>query len=216
MGDILESGGYRYRIDTAWGKLPEGWSLGEVAGVAVGPTEEVYLFNRSAHPMIVLDRDGSFLRSWGEGVFRNPHGLDIGPDGYLYCTDDGDHSVRKCSPDGRILLVIGTPGQAAPPMSGRPFCRCTHTALSPEGDIYVSDGYANARVHKFSPDGRLLFSWGDRVPILAASTSSTTSAAIATAGSMSPTVKIIVSRCSTVQADTRVSGTTCTGRAASA
>jgi hypothetical protein len=59
--------------------------LGDAAAVAVGPKDEVDLFNRAAHPMIVLDRDGNFLRSWGAGVFKNPHGLHIGPDGHVYC-----------------------------------------------------------------------------------------------------------------------------------
>ena len=84
-----------------------------------------------------------------------------GPDGFIYCTDDGDHTVRKCAPDGRIVLTLGVPGRPAPTMSGVPFCRCTHTAVAPNGDIYVSDGYGNARVHKYAPDGRLLFSWGE-------------------------------------------------------
>ena len=76
-------------------------------------------------------------------------------------TDDLGHSIRKCSADGKLLLTIGTPKVPAPPFSGDPFNRCTHTALAPNGDIYVSDGYANARVHKYSPDGKLLFSWGE-------------------------------------------------------
>src|ERR1700730_1657170 len=84
----------------------------------------------------------------------------IGPDESIYCTDDGDHSVRKCTLDGRPLLEIGIPGQPAPFMSGRPFHRCTHSALSPQGDIYVSDGYGNACIHEFAPDGRHLLTWG--------------------------------------------------------
>ena len=79
----------------------------------------------------------------------------------LYLTDDFGHAVRKCTTDGRVVLTIGTPKKPAPAFSGHPFNRCTHTALSPQGDIYVSDGYANARVHKYSPDGKLLFSWGE-------------------------------------------------------
>ena len=77
------------------------------------------------------------------------------------CTDDGDHTVRQCTLDGKVLLTIGIPGKPAPFMSGEPFHRCTHTALSPQGDIYVSDGYGNARVHKYAPDGKLLLSWGE-------------------------------------------------------
>jgi NHL repeat len=76
-------------------------------------------------------------------------------------SQDLDHTVRKCTLEGRVLSTIGTPGQPVPEFSGRPFNRCTHTALAPNGDLYVSDGYGNARVHKFSPDGRLLMSWGE-------------------------------------------------------
>jgi DNA-binding beta-propeller fold protein YncE len=133
----------------------------DVAAVAVDHKDRVYVFNRGEHPMIVFDRDGNFLRSWGEGVFHRAHGLHIGPDESLYCTDDGDHSVRKCTLEGKVLLTIGIPGKPAPYMSGEPFHRCTHTALSPRGDIYVSDGYGNSRIHHYSPDGRLLKSWGE-------------------------------------------------------
>jgi hypothetical protein len=108
----------------------------------------------------VFDRDGNFIRSWGEGLFSRAHGLHIGPDENLYCTDDGDHTVRKCTPEGKVLLTIGIPGKPAAYVSGEPFNRCTHTALSPRGDVYVSDGYGNARIHKFSPDGKLQRSWG--------------------------------------------------------
>jgi DNA-binding beta-propeller fold protein YncE len=78
-----------------------------------------------------------------------------------HCTDDGDHTVRKFTPEGKLLLEIGVPGKPAPFMSGDPFHRCTHTALSPSGEIYVADGYGNARVHKYSPDGKRLLSWGE-------------------------------------------------------
>jgi DNA-binding beta-propeller fold protein YncE len=60
-----------------------------------------------------------------------------------------------------VLQTFGIPGTPAPYMSGEPFHRCTHTAFSPQGDLYISDGYGNARVHKFSPNGKLLFSWGE-------------------------------------------------------
>ena len=131
-----------------------------MAAVAVDSRDQVYVFSRSAHPVTVFDRDGNFLRSWGEGVFKRAHGLSMAPDDTIFCTDDGDHSVRRCTPEGKVLLTLGTPGTPKPYMGGEPFCQCTHTALSPNGDIYVSDGYGNARVHKYSPDGRLILSWG--------------------------------------------------------
>jgi DNA-binding beta-propeller fold protein YncE len=158
---ILGSGEHRYRVVQNWAKLPEGWALTDVASVGVDSKDNVYAFNRGAHPMIVFDRDGNFLRSFGEGLFKRAHGLHIDADDNLYCTDDGDHTVRKCTSEGKVLLTIGLPGEPKPFMSGEPFNRCTHTALSPSGEIYVSDGYGNARVHKYTPDGRLLMSWGE-------------------------------------------------------
>jgi DNA-binding beta-propeller fold protein YncE len=80
----------------------------------------------------------------------------------LYFVDDGDHSIRKCTPDGEVLMTIGTPGEPAPIHSGQPFNRPTKVAFDPKTDeLYISDGYGNARVHKFSPDGKHLFSWGE-------------------------------------------------------
>ena len=160
MATLLGQGQLRYDA-IEWGRLPDGWELKDVAAVAVDAKDRVYVFNRGAHPMVVFDRGGNFLRSWGEGLFTRAHGLHVGPDEHLYCTDDGDHTVRKCTLEGKVLLTIGLPGKPAPYMSGEPFNRCTHTALSPRGDIYVSDGYGNARVHKYSPDGKLLLSWGE-------------------------------------------------------
>jgi len=157
---VLGTGKFRYEPLDNWMKLPEHIVLGEVAAVAVDARDRVYVFNRSAHPMVVLDRDGGFLDSWGSDLFVRPHGLHIGPDQSIYCTDEGSHTVCKCTLEGRLLMRIGMPGQPSPHMSNRPFNRCTHTALAPNGDIYVSDGYNNAAVHKFSPDGKYLMSWG--------------------------------------------------------
>ncbi len=160
METILGTGEFKYRLIPDWARLPDGWDFNEVAAVAVDKRDQVYVFSRSAHPVTVFDRDGNFLRSWGEGGFKRAHGLSIAPDDTIFCTDDGDHSVRRCTLEGKVLMTLGTPGKPKPYMGGEPFCQCTHTALSPQGDIYVSDGYGNACVHKFSPDGRLIKSWG--------------------------------------------------------
>ncbi|HEY4202850.1 MAG TPA: peptidyl-alpha-hydroxyglycine alpha-amidating lyase family protein [Devosiaceae bacterium] len=157
---ILGTGDYRYEFVNNWGIVPEGWRLGEVGGIGIDDSDRVYVFNRGEHPMMVFDRDGNFLTSWGEGIFLRPHGVHMAPDGTIYCTDDGDHSVRRCTLDGKVLLTLGIPGQSSGFMSGKPFCKCTHTALSPQGDIYVSDGYGNNCVHKFSADGKHLLTWG--------------------------------------------------------
>jgi len=161
MSAIFGNGEFRYRIIKNWAKLPPGWEFGDVAAVGVDRNDHVYAFHRGTHPVIVFDRAGNFLRSWGDGVFKRAHGIHIAPDGAIYLTDDGDHTVRKCTPEGKVLLTLCIPGRAAPFMSGKPFNRCTHTALSPRGDIYVSDGYGNGKIHMYSPDGKLIKSWGE-------------------------------------------------------
>jgi DNA-binding beta-propeller fold protein YncE len=159
---ILGKGEYRYQVVEKWGELPLGYTYGDTAAVCVDSKDNVYVFTRGAHPVIVFDRNGKFWRSWGEDIdFTNAHGAATGPDDMLYLTDDFGHAVRKCTTEGKVVLTIGTPKKHAPAFSGDPFNRCTHTALSPQGDIYVSDAYANARVHKYSPDGKLVFSWGE-------------------------------------------------------
>jgi DNA-binding beta-propeller fold protein YncE len=155
----LGCGEFTYEVQE-WPRLPRDLSIGDVGGIAVDSRDQIHVFARGKFPLLVFDRAGSLLHSWGEGCFQRPHGIDIGPDDSIYCTDDGDHTVRKFAPDGRLLLTIGIPGEPAPFMSGQPFNRCTHTALSPNGDIYVSDGYGNARIHKYSPGGKWLTSWG--------------------------------------------------------
>jgi len=153
---------FKYRVAENWAKLPDGWSFREVAAVAVDKRDNVYCFTRGEHPVIVFDREGNFLRSWGEGRFKRAHGLYMAPDESLFLTDDANHTVTKATLDGRVLLELGMGGgRGAAYMSGEPFNRCTHTALSPTGEIYVSDGYGNARVHKYSPDGNLILSWGE-------------------------------------------------------
>jgi DNA-binding beta-propeller fold protein YncE len=144
-----------------WAKLPEGWSFLELAGVAVDSQDNVYALTRGEHPVIVFDRDGNFLRAWGEGLFGRTHGIHIGPDDSVYIADDGKHTVRKFTPEGKLLLTLGDESKPAAKWSGEPFNRPTHVAVSPvTGDLYITDGYGNSRVHSFTADGRYRFSWG--------------------------------------------------------
>lgn len=155
-----------------WAQSPPGWELRDVTGIAVDSQDQVYVFNRSEHPIHIYSKEGRFLRSWGEGLFKRPHGIAIGPDDSVYCVGDWDHSVRKFTPDGDLLLTIERAHQGKSngfkwndPKTIRealpPFHFPTDTALSAQRDIYVSDGYGNARVHVFTPEGQLRFSWGE-------------------------------------------------------
>jgi DNA-binding beta-propeller fold protein YncE len=166
------SGGWRYRAEPAWAKLPSGWHFADVVGVATDAQGQVYVFNRSPHPVAVFREDGTFLTSWGEDSFSRPHGITIGPDDTVWCTDDFGHCVRQFTTEGRLLRTLGTPGQSSDTgatsidyrtirRAGPPFHFPTNLAIGPAGDLYVSDGYGNARIHHFAPDGTLLHSWGE-------------------------------------------------------
>jgi hypothetical protein len=167
-----------WMADLHWEQRPAHISHRDVAGVAVDASDQVYLFTRFDHQVLVYTSAGKFVRAWGAGTFTNAHSVRIGPDGAVYCVDNGDHSVRKFSPDGELLLTLGVPG--APSDTGYradlpvrihnvetvtrpagPFNGCTDIAIGPGGDIFVSDGYGNCRIHHFSASGTLLNSWGE-------------------------------------------------------
>jgi DNA-binding beta-propeller fold protein YncE len=170
---MAQSGKVEYSVVEGWEQLPKDFVHRDVAGVAVDGEDRVYLMCRGDHPVLVYDQKGNFLRSWGEGDFTTrTHGIYVAPDGTLFCTDDGNHTVRQFTPDGRLLMTLGvmnTPsdtgydGKSVKSIKrgGEPFNRPTNIAVGPKGDLYVSDGYGNARVHKFSPTGQLKRSWGE-------------------------------------------------------
>lgn len=145
-----------------WGELPEGWRYVECAGVAVDKKDSVFVFTRGEHPVVVFDHDGRFLRSWGEGLVRRAHAITIDAEEMVWLTDDLHHTVRKFTPEGRLLLTIGDPDKPAELQGGKPFNRPTHVAICPRtGFLFISDGYGNSRVHKYAPDGRHVMSWGE-------------------------------------------------------
>tara|TARA_B100001123_G_scaffold91662_1_gene105547 strand:- start:26442 stop:27395 length:954 start_codon:yes stop_codon:yes gene_type:complete len=164
MSVQLGSGEFRYEAVNVWPTLPKDSRLIETPGVAVDSHDEIYIFSRNPeHPIMVFDRDGNFQRGFGAGIFSNrTHGLYVGPEDTIYCADDGIHTITKFSRDGELLLTIGNPGQASEIWKGRPFNRPTHAAVSRKnGDIFITDGYGNFRVHKYSPEGDYIKSWGE-------------------------------------------------------
>lgn len=169
---IVGSGPYRYEVVDNWPSLPGGWDLVEVAGVATDSQDRVYLFNRGEHPVAIFSPDGELISHWGEDSIARAHGITIGPDDSVYCVDDLDHTVKKYSLDGELLLKLGTSGQHSDTgattidyrtiqHAGPPFNFPTNLALGAGGELYITDGYGNACVHKFSPEGELLKSWGE-------------------------------------------------------
>lgn len=160
-----------YEVLEGWERLPEGWSFVEVAGVAVDSSDRVYVFNRGDHPVIVFDKEGKFLDAWGEGVFSSAHGIFIDRHDNVYCADNFDHTVRKFTTDGTLLMTLGEADQPADTgfkigespvqYAGGPFNMVTNVAVAQNGEMFISDGYGNARIHRFSAEGKLLSSWGE-------------------------------------------------------
>jgi len=169
---IVGSGSFRYSVDESWARFPCNGSDGEAVGVACDRRDRVYVFLRGPKPVQVFERDGTPVATWGEGVFTRPHGIFIGPDDTVYCADDFGHCVRAFALDGKPRFMLGTPGQPSDTGAtsidyrtikhvGPPFNFPTNVAVGPTGDLFIADGYGNARIHRFTPDGRLLKSWGE-------------------------------------------------------
>lgn len=169
---------HTYELVDGWADLPDDESFHDVGSVCVDGNDDVLVLNRSRRPVMTFDETGDRLSAWGEGYFsERPHGMCLGPDGDVYCTDDGNHTVRKFSRDGDLLLTLGTEGHpsetgfrdvrdifeglASITGSAGPFNRPTGVTVADSGEIYVADGYGNARIHRFGPEGDLRQSWGE-------------------------------------------------------
>ena len=161
--EVYGSGDFRYKFVDGWAKLPDGMAFHECPGVAIDSQDNVYILTRGEHPIMVFDQAGNFIRSFGEGLFSNrTHGLYIAHDDSILAADDGIHTIQKFNSEGDKLMEIGERNQPAPAWSGQAFNRPTSAAIMPSnGDVYVSDGYGNSRIHVFTGSGEYKFSWGE-------------------------------------------------------
>jgi DNA-binding beta-propeller fold protein YncE len=148
-----------FRPGAAAVTLPDLITLGACSGVAVNSEGNIYLFHRGKQPIICLDADGTFIRSWGDDVIGSAHGLRIDRDDNVWVTDIGNHQVLKFSPVGKLLLSLGKAGTAGDGVDE--FNKPTDIAFGPDGEFYVTDGYGNNRVMKFTPNGGFLAQWGE-------------------------------------------------------
>jgi len=164
------TGKFTYTYIQDWAKMPAGQSLAPVSAIATDSQDRVYAFQRAEPPVVIFNRNGEFLSSWGNGNFVDPHGLFI-KDDIVYVTDREGSTAMRYTLDGKPLQIIGTLGEysdtgcevtgAVCPRSAGPFNYITEMVPHPSGDLYVSDGYRNARVHRFNKDGTLVSSWGE-------------------------------------------------------
>jgi streptogramin lyase len=146
-------------VEPKWPARPPELAWGHVPGIAVDAEDNVYVFTRAEPPVQVYSPSGKYLRGWGTGHIKTPHHIKIDADGHVWVTDIGHHVVEKCTPQGKVLLALGTRGKAGRDKTH--FNQPTDVAFGPDGDVYVSDGYGNARVVRFSKEGKYLGEWGE-------------------------------------------------------
>ena len=162
-----------YELIENWAKIPDDYTLGNPTGVALTSNQNLVVFHRGSRswqvPMpkekiiedtfIEIDKvTGKIIKSWGSNLFIMPHGLEIDKEDNIWITDVGLHQVIKYDSNGNELMVLGkeyTPGQ-----DSLHFNLPTDVAVSENGSFYVSDGYGNSRIIKFSSKGEYLFEWG--------------------------------------------------------
>jgi DNA-binding beta-propeller fold protein YncE len=164
------SNGYTYELVEDFAKLPAGESFGLISRLTTDSKGNLYVFQRKDPPVLVFDSAGKFLRSWGNGQFKRPHGFRI-VDDLVYLTDQTDNVAMVYTLDGKLVKQLGTRGQHSdtgcedwhnlPARAAGPFNHPTEMMPGPSGDLYVTDGYRNTRVHRFSKDGELIQSWGE-------------------------------------------------------
>lgn len=138
-------------------QVPPGLTLGACSAVAVNSKDEIFLFHRGKQPILCFDKEGKFLRSWGDDQIHTAHGLRVDKEDNVWVTDIGNHRVFKFDPKGKELLALGT-GQ--PGTETDQFDKPTDIAFGPKGEFFISDGYGNSRVLKFSPNGGFIKTWG--------------------------------------------------------
>ncbi|HKS62796.1 MAG TPA: hypothetical protein VJT13_13920 [Xanthobacteraceae bacterium] len=157
---VVGLGDRRYRVERPWGDLPS--DAGRVSDVTVDSRGHVFVLLRydplvdaPGTPVVELDRDGKRVNAWGADLIADSHMLACTDDDRLYIVDRDAHEVVLCSTAGKRLGGIGARHRPL-----EPFNHPTDVAFAPSGDIFVSDGYAAGKVHRFSSDGSHTKSWG--------------------------------------------------------
>jgi sugar lactone lactonase YvrE len=167
-----------YRSIENWAKLPSGRTMGETAAVAIDQDgKSVWVFERCGGatcvgsglaPILEFDASGGLIKSFGAGLFVDPHGIFIDKDDNVWVTDTGakdgkGQQVFKFSPDGKFLMSLGKPGVGGEGQDA--FNQPSAVLVAPNGDIFVADGHGdtpNARIVKFSADGKFIKEWGKK------------------------------------------------------
>ncbi len=162
-----------YELVKDWPNFPEDFALGMPTGLGIDSDNNIVVFHRAGRPwsfptpedkienntILTIDNEtGEVLKSWGADIFLMPHGLEVDQENNIWVTDTGLQQILKFNSDGELLMTLGEANVLGNDSSH--FSLPTDVAVAPDGSFYVSDGYGNSRVVKFSKDGSFLFEWG--------------------------------------------------------
>ncbi len=154
----VDIAGQRYEVIRDWAPTPPGMAQGRISTLAVDSLGRLHVLRRGVDPpVLVYSPEGVFLHGFGDGLVFDAHGIAIDARDRVFVVDRDAHEVICFSPAGEVLFRLGDRHQ---PRWALPFNHPTDAAVAPDGEIYVSDGYGNGRVHAFDPDGRLRRSFG--------------------------------------------------------
>lgn len=169
---IFGEGNFKYEWVESWEQELAQYQVSTVPGIWIDRNDRLYVLSRGLPPVIEMDSDGKCLDHWGDDVFVRAHGVFLTPEGQMFCADDGGHVVYRFDCRHTLSMTLGSKGVPSETgcigkkwqtiqCSAGPFNYPTNVTQAKNGDLYVSDGYGNARVHVFDPKGRLKFSWGE-------------------------------------------------------
>jgi len=166
-----------YQLVKNWPDLPHNFKLGNPTGMGIDTNQDIFIFHRadrtwssidsmpgsciSSKTILMLDHDtGKIVNSWGDNLFIMPHGLTVDLNNNIWVTDVGLQQVFKFSHDGKLLMELGEAKVAG--NDSTHFNLPTDIAVAKDGSVYVSDGYGNSRIVKYSSAGKYLFEWGSK------------------------------------------------------
>ncbi len=138
-------------------EMPDTVEVGAASSVDIDKADNIYFLHRGQPPVVVFDAQLKYVRGFGEGLFKVPHGLRIDRDGNVWTTDNGNHVLRKFTPEGKLLATIGTEGKGAGGKDG--FRAPDDLVFDKQGNMYVADS-GNGRIVKLDAQGKYLSQWG--------------------------------------------------------
>ncbi|HYF52090.1 MAG TPA: hypothetical protein VEJ63_21955 [Planctomycetota bacterium] len=153
---------HKYEVAEGWGKLPAGIKYGYTHGAVVDKQDRVFIHNQSKDAVIIFDRDGNFIKSWGKDFEQGAHGMYLSNEGgkeYLYLSDYVRHIVVKTTLEGEVIYQLEMPNRPDIYASKDEY-KPTETCVAPNGDVYVTDGYGKSWIHRYDKHGKYIGSFG--------------------------------------------------------